>query len=126
MIALNPKLTCYDKFAYPFTVENHVLHPYPPYRSHADQRAQIQAEHEQQTAYLEARASDKEKRRKEILRKLAPGYSEGTLSNGGLMQPKRLSFTPTTQPATTSASPKPADSVVDNKPRTAMDDLAGM
>jgi hypothetical protein len=78
-----------QQFVYPFTLETHVLSPPWPHQPHAAIRAQIAATRAARLQVLHRREEDKASRRKEVLRRVAPGWEEG--SGDSVLQPKRLS-----------------------------------
>lgn len=51
-----------------------MLHPQAPHKSHAERIAQLHTEHEVRLKYLKEREDEKARKRKEALRKVAPGY----------------------------------------------------
>jgi hypothetical protein len=84
----SPTLTVGLQFVYPFTLETHVLSPPPPHVPHSALRAQIAAVRAARLDFLRRRAEEKACRRREALRKVAPGWEEG---GDAVLQPKRLS-----------------------------------
>ncbi|KAL4073578.1 hypothetical protein J3A83DRAFT_4091737 [Scleroderma citrinum] len=68
-------------FVYPFTLEPHVL------RLESSRRNTIAAHTARREALLQAREDEKERRRREALRRVAPGF-EG---NGSVLMPVRVS-----------------------------------
>ncbi|KAL4068614.1 hypothetical protein V8B97DRAFT_2008879 [Scleroderma yunnanense] len=70
-----------ESFVYPFTLEPHVL------RLESSRRNTIAAHTARREALLQAREDEKERRRREALRRVAPGF-EG---NGSVLMPVRVS-----------------------------------
>ncbi|KAJ7671940.1 hypothetical protein B0H17DRAFT_1208866 [Mycena rosella] len=88
-------------FVYPFTIEPHIL------TLESSRRTTLAAHATRREAYLRARAEEKERRKRDALRRIAPGFEPG---EGHLLVPtKRASVI---APA---ASPLP--------PRSVMEDL---
>ncbi|KAJ7480016.1 hypothetical protein B0H11DRAFT_2026197 [Mycena galericulata] len=90
-------------FVYPFTIEPHVL------TLESSRRTTLAAHAERREAYLRARAEEKERRKRDALRRIAPGFEPG---EGHLLVPTKRSSVITTAPA---VAPTP--------PRSVMDDL---
>ena len=80
------------QFVYTYALETHVQNPLPPQTSHAEQRAHLQAEQQRRKEVLKRRDEDKESKQKELMRKVAPGFQ----ASGGVLQPSRMSNTPST------------------------------
>ncbi|ELU44905.1 hypothetical protein AG1IA_01060 [Rhizoctonia solani AG-1 IA] len=100
-------------FVYPFTIEPHIL------TLESSRQTTLAAHATRREAYLRAREEEKVRRKKEALRRVAPGFDPdmGTLLPTKLSTPVAHSpVVPATQPATQRESiPLP--------PRSAMDDL---
>ncbi|KAA1476137.1 hypothetical protein DENSPDRAFT_748714, partial [Dentipellis sp. KUC8613] len=67
-------------FVYPFTLEPHIL------MLESSRRQTIAAHDARREAYLKAREDDKERRRRDALRRIAPGFEPA----GGLLVPVRV------------------------------------
>lgn len=81
-IRLNITL-CLHQFVYPFTLEPHVI------RLEDSRRSTLAAHTARREAYLKAREEEKERRKREALRRIAPGFEpQGTL----LLPTKRQSI----------------------------------
>ncbi|KAH8927693.1 hypothetical protein BT69DRAFT_1258052 [Atractiella rhizophila] len=91
---LPPDITAY--FVYPHLLETHVLSTLPATLQ------ELQTSKEQRAAYLIAREEAKKRRKKEELRKVAPGWDEG---EGVLVPTKRTSLIGT--PAALTPKPEP-------------------
>lgn len=63
---INDRLSA--QFVYPFTLEPHVL------TVEASRRSTLAAHAARREAYLKAREEEKERRKREALRKIAPGF----------------------------------------------------
>ncbi|KAJ7102562.1 hypothetical protein B0H15DRAFT_815180 [Mycena belliarum] len=88
-------------FVYPFTLESHIL------TLESSRRSTLEAHALRHEAYLRARADEKERRKRDALRRIAPGFEPG---EGHLLVPtKRASVVAPVSP------PQP--------PRSVMDDL---
>ncbi|KAG7092510.1 hypothetical protein E1B28_008861 [Marasmius oreades] len=97
-------------FAYPFTLEPHVL------AMESSRRETLAAHTVKREAYLNARNDEKERRRREALRKIAPGFE------GSVLVPTRASSAPAhplEQSSSTPSSPPPGH----RHTRSVMDDL---
>jgi hypothetical protein len=79
-------MPCYQ-FVYPFSLESFVVSPPPTHLSHAQQRTQIQSDRQRRAQYLEQREAEKSRAKKEVLRRVAPGYDAAEV-----LQPTRQSF----------------------------------
>lgn len=129
------------QFVYPYTLEDFVLHPQPPHKSHHERISKLHTEHDIRIKFLKEREEEKIRKRKEALRKVAPGYEppedegeEGDVGSSntggfeakprktGILEPTRRSQVLLTE--TLNASPvqtsKPEE---ESKPRDVMDDL---
>ncbi|KAF8151993.1 hypothetical protein K438DRAFT_1539453, partial [Mycena galopus ATCC 62051] len=89
-------------FVYPFTLESHVL------TLEASRRTTLASHATRREEYLRARAEEKERRKRDALRRIAPGFEP----EGHLLVPTKRSSIIATAPT---ASPQP--------PRSVMDDL---
>ncbi|KAF8196963.1 hypothetical protein BJ912DRAFT_954288 [Pholiota molesta] len=95
-------------FVYPFTLEPHVI------TMESARRTTLAAHAARRDAYLRARDDDKERRKRDALRRIAPGFN-----------PNSSPLVPTRGGAATSAQP-PAlggDDVPHERTRSVMDDL---
>ncbi|KAF9265427.1 hypothetical protein L218DRAFT_898100 [Marasmius fiardii PR-910] len=97
-------------FAYPFTLEPHVL------AMESSRRETLAAHTVKREAYLKARNDEKERRRREALRKIAPGFE------GSVLVPTRASSAPAHPPEPSSSSPPPPAPEYRHS-RSVMDDL---
>jgi hypothetical protein len=61
-------ITAHHQFVYPFTLEPHVLN------AESNRRATIAAHAARREAHLRAREDEKERRKREALRRIAPGF----------------------------------------------------
>jgi hypothetical protein len=77
------------KFAYPFTLEPHIV------TLESSRRSTIAAHGARRDAYLAQRADQREQRRRAALARIAPGFSEGAV----LIPVKRTSILPGSVPA---------------------------
>ncbi|PFH47048.1 hypothetical protein AMATHDRAFT_68503 [Amanita thiersii Skay4041] len=98
-------------FAYPFTLEPHVL------TFESSRRSTLAAHATRREAYLRSREEDKERRKRDVLRKIAPGFDPQ-----GVLMPMRAT------PSASTSSWKSGATVTDiemNKQhgKSAMDDL---
>ncbi|KAI0075974.1 hypothetical protein K474DRAFT_1623771 [Panus rudis PR-1116 ss-1] len=101
-------------FVYPFTIEPHVL------TVEASRRSTLAAHAARREAYLKAREEEKERRKREALRRIAPGFEPQAAP---LVPTKRFSAeiaSPPTMSATNSTSGQDA---THNRTRSVMDDL---
>ncbi|RPD56965.1 hypothetical protein L226DRAFT_491083 [Lentinus tigrinus ALCF2SS1-7] len=80
-------------FVYPFTLEPHVL------TVEASRRSTLAAHAARREAYLKAREEEKERRKREALRRIAPGFEP---SSTPLVPTKRFSGVPNVPGSTTS------------------------
>lgn len=130
------------QFVYPYTLEDFVLHPQPPHKSHHDRIAKLHSEHETRLKFLQEREEEKTRKRKEALRKVAPGYEppeddDGVTEVGssitsdleekhkktGILEPTRKSQVPLTDTLSTSPGQTTTSAQAEDKPRDVMDDL---
>ena len=79
------------QFVYPFTLEPHVL------TVEASRRSTLAAHAARREAYLKAREEEKERRKREALRKIAPGFEPKSTP---LVPTKRFSGVPMSPTAT--------------------------
>lgn len=119
-----------------------MLHPQPPHKSHHERIAKLHEEYETRVQFLKEREQEKTRRRKEALRKVAPGYEppdeedEGFSAvmgsdephhrRSGILEPTRKSQTPTTgilSPPLQDPEPVEAKQEATTAPRDVMDDL---
>ncbi|KAI0724852.1 hypothetical protein C8Q72DRAFT_648363 [Fomitopsis betulina] len=98
-------------FVYPFTLEPHVI------RLEESRRATLAAHAARREAYLKSREEEKERRKREALRRIAPGFEpQGT----PLVPTKRSSVDRGSSPASSDAQ----NSIVGHaRTRSVMDDL---
>ncbi|KAL7006559.1 hypothetical protein EMMF5_003980 [Cystobasidiomycetes sp. EMM_F5] len=61
-------------FVYPYSLEDHVLSPAPPHVSHSERITSLRDQHAKRLAFLKSREQEKARKRKEQLRKVAPGW----------------------------------------------------
>ncbi|KAJ7724981.1 hypothetical protein DFH07DRAFT_871799 [Mycena maculata] len=90
-------------FVYPFTIEPHIL------TLESSRRTTLAAHATRREAYLLARTEEKERRKRDALRRIAPGFEPG---EGHLLVPTKRSSVIATAPV---VSPAP--------PRSVMEDL---
>jgi hypothetical protein len=88
-----PDLAC--QFVYPFTVEPHVL------TMESSRRSTLAAHTARREAYLKAREEEKERRKREALRKVAPGFDP----QGVLVPTRTVSISLPISPPPGSTSP---------------------
>jgi len=94
-------------FVYPFTLEPHVI------RLEESRRSTLAAHAARREAYLKSREDEKERRRREALRRIAPGFEpQGT----PLVPTKRSSIGPGSPPSV-------PDSTGHNRTKSVMEDL---
>ncbi|KAB5594104.1 hypothetical protein CTheo_2441 [Ceratobasidium theobromae] len=93
-------------FVYPFTIEPHIL------TLESSRRTTLAAHATRREAYLRAREEDKIRRKKEALRRVAPGFDPDM----GTLMPTKLS-------APIHAPPVATSGAMAALPRSAMDDL---
>lgn len=106
--ALSGGLTTYDQFVYPFTLEPHVANV------EATRQSTLNAHMATCEAYLKRREEDKERRKKDALRKVAPGFEP----SAGTLVPQRVGGS-SSQPNPQAIPSPPTQSV----PRDPMADL---
>ncbi|KAG8931746.1 hypothetical protein FRC03_011754 [Tulasnella sp. 419] len=109
MYPLPPNITEY--FAYPFTLEPHVL------TLESSRQTSLAAHAARRDALLRSREEEKERRKRDILRKVAPGFHP----ESGPLVPKRLSSNRVDD--STNKSQSNAAPLNEVKPRSVMDDL---
>ena len=120
-----------DQFVYPYSLENHVLAPQPPHISHAERIRTLQEQHATRTKYLKDREDDKARKKREQLRKVAPGWEPDETDEGISGKRHSAILEPTRKVAQQAAVPPPPQSVQGKaaavsepeKPRDVMDDL---
>lgn len=124
-------------------MEDFVLHPPAPHKPHAERIAKLHEEHSIRVRYLKEREEEKIRKKKEALRKVAPGYEPpeedgsevaggSTSSTGldeghrktGILEPTRKSMQTTISPVSPSLSNAEAETKQEEpKQRDVMDDL---
>lgn len=105
-------------FVYPFSLESYVLDPNTPSSATIDQ---LLDKHKQ---YLEAREREKEEKKKEMLRKVAPGW-QGT--GGAMLMPTSAAGAGAKESVQTEAAPAVETNKAEQQTqqeRTPLDDLA--
>ncbi|KAJ7222618.1 hypothetical protein GGX14DRAFT_558709 [Mycena pura] len=90
-------------FVYPFTLEPHVL------TLESSRRATLASHEARRDAYLRSRADEKERRKRDALRRIAPGFEP----EGHLLVPTKRSSLAAAAPAVSSTS----------QPKSVMEDL---
>jgi hypothetical protein len=133
------------QFVYPYTLEDFVLHPQQPHKSHHDRIAKLHEEHEVRLKFLREREEEKLRKRKEALKKVAPGYEppdaedtsiggisthnaeDGRNRKSGILEPTRKNQTPAMTvldaPVHIADGSEGASKEKEVKPRDVMDDL---
>ncbi|QRW00640.1 hypothetical protein RhiJN_28658 [Ceratobasidium sp. AG-Ba] len=96
-------------FVYPFTIEPHII------TLESSRQSTLAAHAARRDAYLRAREEEKVRKKKEALRRIAPGFDPDM----GALMPTKLSPAPTGAPHVTANHLE----TVSPTPRTAMDDL---
>ncbi|KAG9126415.1 hypothetical protein FRC07_003519 [Ceratobasidium sp. 392] len=96
-------------FVYPFTIEPHII------TLESSRQSTLAAHAARRDAYLRAREEEKLRKKKEALRRIAPGFDPDM----GALLPTKLSTAPTTTPG---APANHLEAAVP-APRSAMDDL---
>jgi len=108
-------------FAYPFTLEPHTL------TLESSRQTTLQAHHARNTAYIKQREDEKSRKKREALRKIAPGFEPSS----GPLVPTKLSHSSSPQSSTVIGS-ESIDAKTDSvhpedgfgvKKRDVMDDL---
>ncbi|KAJ7139433.1 hypothetical protein C8R44DRAFT_552292, partial [Mycena epipterygia] len=89
-------------FVYPFTIEPHIL------TLETSRRTTLAAHATRREAYLRARTDEKERRRRDALRRIAPGFEPG---EGHLLVPTKRS---SVIAAASAVSPPPPKSVMED------------
>jgi outer membrane translocation and assembly module TamA len=89
------------QFVYPFTIEPHVL------TLESSRRSTLAAHTTRREEYLRSRADEKERRKRDALRRIAPGFEP----EGHLLVPTKRSSVIAAVPAT---SPQPPKSVMED------------
>ncbi|KAI9062238.1 hypothetical protein FKP32DRAFT_1629992 [Trametes sanguinea] len=101
-------------FVYPFTLEPHVL------TVEAARRSTLAAHTARREAYLKAREDEKERRKREALRRIAPGF-EPTATP--LVPTKRMSGVPGQSASTEQSGIQPVDGSEHRRTKSVMEDL---
>ncbi|KAF8882236.1 hypothetical protein BD779DRAFT_1612467 [Infundibulicybe gibba] len=91
-------------FAYPFTLEPHVL------TMESSRRTAISAHAVRREAYLRSRQDEKERRKRDALRKIAPGFEP----QGAVLVPTRASSAPLIPSEDIVKTHRPAKSVMED------------
>ncbi|KAG8694014.1 hypothetical protein FRC09_010119 [Ceratobasidium sp. 395] len=102
-------LTPSQQFVYPFTIEPHII------TLESSRQSTLAAHAARRDAYLRAREEEKVRKKKEALRRIAPGFDPDM----GALLPTKLSSAPTSTPGV----PASHSGTVSPAPRSAMDDL---
>ncbi|KAF7311654.1 hypothetical protein MKEN_01068800 [Mycena kentingensis (nom. inval.)] len=92
-------------FVYPYTIEPHII------TLESSRRSTLAAHQAQRDAYLRARSEEKERRKREALRRIAPGFEPA----GQLLVPTKRS--------SVIATPSPPPAGQPSQPRSVMEDL---
>ncbi|KAF5319225.1 hypothetical protein D9619_008457 [Psilocybe cf. subviscida] len=103
-----------DQFVYPFTLEPHVI------TLEASRRSTLAAHAARREAFLRAREDEKERRKRDALRRIAPGFEP----HGSLLVPTPKAQPPGTQSPTAAQQGNQGESSsTHQRTRSVMDDL---
>ena len=119
------------QFVYPYSLEDHVLSPQPPHLSHAERIRKLEEQHATRVKFLKDREDEKLRKKKEQLRKVAPGWEpadEGEdgmpgKRSSGILEPTRKTTVKAQEEKLVEKKPSPAEPKEPPKPRDPMDDL---
>lgn len=140
IVLCSPLLCSARQFVYPYSLETHVLQPQPPHISHAERLAVQAEQHAKRVEFLKRREAEKARRKREQLRKVAPGWEppeedgdggdpssgasadpSSTRRQSGILEPTRKHTTMRTSSVTVLERPPSQPS--SQQPRDVMDDL---
>lgn len=96
-------------FVYPFTIEPHIL------TVESSRRTTLAAHTARREAFLHARDDEKERRKREALRKIAPGFEPA----GSVLVPTK----PSNPPSHSTPGPEPTTDIRHQRSKSVMEDL---